>query len=79
MQKAGLAASTAPVSHTEARWRLPQYYLNLVGRRIFAILLAFHGVCAFALITLAVCLRKSRVAPGVIRPLIAREIWGFSF
>jgi phospholipid/cholesterol/gamma-HCH transport system permease protein len=42
---------------------------------VFTFLLALHGVGAFALITLGVLLRKWRVAPAVLHPLVAREIW----
>jgi len=53
---------------------LSRIYATLIGRQIFAFLLALHGVGAFALITLGVLLRKSSVARSVVRPLIAREI-----
>jgi phospholipid/cholesterol/gamma-HCH transport system permease protein len=57
-----------------ARAGLPRFYTDFIGRRVFALLLALHGVGAFALITLGVMLRKFRVAPQVVRPLVAREI-----
>ncbi len=53
---------------------MSRYYSDLVGRRVFDFLLALHGVGAFALITLGVLLRNFRVAPAVVRPLVAREI-----
>lgn len=53
----------------------PRFYTDFIGRRVFAFLLALHGVGAFALITLGVLLRKFRVAPQVIRPLVSREIF----
>lgn len=49
-------------------------YADFIGRRVFAFLLALHGVGAFALITLGVMLRKFSVARTVVRPLVAREI-----
>lgn len=49
-------------------------YTDFIGRRVFAFLLALHGVGAFALITLGVMLRKFSVARSVVRPLVAREI-----
>jgi phospholipid/cholesterol/gamma-HCH transport system permease protein len=52
-----------------ARW-----YAEALGRRVFHWLTAAHGVLAFALIAAGVLLRKFRVAPAVLRPLVAREI-----
>lgn len=57
------------------RTGLGRLYTDLIGRRVFAFLLALHGVGAFALITLGVLLRKISVARPVIRPLVAREIF----
>ena len=54
---------------------LPRFYTHLIGRRVFGLVLALHGVGAFALITLGVLLRKSRVARHVVWPLVAREIY----
>jgi phospholipid/cholesterol/gamma-HCH transport system permease protein len=56
------------------RGGLSRFYADLIGRRVFAFLLALHGVGAFALITLGVLLRKFGVARAVFRPLVAREI-----
>jgi phospholipid/cholesterol/gamma-HCH transport system permease protein len=67
--------ATLPPPPARARARLPRSYTDFIGRRVFAFLLALHGVGAFALITLGVLLRKWRVAPGVLRPLVVREIW----
>jgi phospholipid/cholesterol/gamma-HCH transport system permease protein len=73
MQDADTVMFPAPVDQG-ARPGLPRLYSELVGRRVFGILLAIHGVGAFALITLGVMLRKFRVARHVIWPLVAREI-----
>jgi phospholipid/cholesterol/gamma-HCH transport system permease protein len=70
MQEADTSMFIAP----EPRAKLSRFYADLVGRRVFAFLLAMHGVGAFALITLGVLLRKFSVARSVVRPLIAREI-----
>lgn len=53
---------------------LSRFYADIVGRRVFAFLLALHGIGAFALITLGVLLRKAGSASAVVRPLIAKEI-----
>lgn len=73
MQEADTTMFPAPPD-PGARPALPRLYSELVGRRVFGILVAFHGVGAFALITLGVLLRKFRVARHVIWPLVAREI-----
>jgi len=74
MPEAGPATFTAPSPRARARWGLPRFYSDSVGRRVFAFLQALHGVGAFALITFGVLLRSFRVARPVMRPLIAREI-----
>jgi phospholipid/cholesterol/gamma-HCH transport system permease protein len=74
MPETGPTTCTAPPPRVGARWGLTRYYSDVIGRRVFAFLLALHGVGAFALITLGVLLRNFRVAQPVIRPLIAREI-----
>ncbi|MGH7952249.1 MAG: ABC transporter permease [Limisphaerales bacterium] len=53
---------------------LPRTYSDYLGRKLFLFLLTIQGLGAFALITLAVILRKFRVAPNVIRPMIRQEI-----
>jgi phospholipid/cholesterol/gamma-HCH transport system permease protein len=53
---------------------LPRSYTNYLGRKLFLFLLTVQGLGAFALITLGVILKKFRVAPNVMRPLIRREI-----
>jgi phospholipid/cholesterol/gamma-HCH transport system permease protein len=53
---------------------LPRTYTDYLGRKLFLFLLTIQGLGAFALITLGVILRKFRVAPNVIRPMIRREI-----
>lgn len=70
MQESETTILAAPMSR--AGW--PRLYTDLIGRRVFAFLLALHGIGAFALITLGVLLRKFSVATPVVRPLIAREI-----
>lgn len=70
MQEADTTMFAAP----EPRAKLSRFYTDLIGRRVFAFLLALHGVGAFALITLGVLLRKFNAARSVVRPLIAREI-----
>lgn len=59
----------------EMRGGWSRFYGDFIGRRVFAFLVALHGVGAFALITLGVLLRKFGVARAVVRPLIAREIY----
>jgi phospholipid/cholesterol/gamma-HCH transport system permease protein len=53
---------------------LPRTYTDYLGRKLFLFLITVQGLGAFALITLAVILRKFRVAPNVIRPMIRKEI-----
>lgn len=53
---------------------LPRSYSNFLGRKLFLFVLTVQGLAAFALITLAVILRKFRVASRVIHPMIRREI-----
>jgi phospholipid/cholesterol/gamma-HCH transport system permease protein len=71
MQEADTTMLTAP--GTRGVWS--RFYGDFIGRRVFAFLVALHGVGAFALITLGVLLRKFGVASAVVRPLIAREIY----
>ena len=56
------------------RAALPKSYTDLLGRKLFLLLLTVQGLVAFALITLGVILRKSGVARNVIRPRIRQEI-----
>lgn len=67
------AAPTLPVASSR-RSGVMRFGTEFIGRRAFNILVALHGVGAFALITLGVMVRKLGVARTVIRPLIAREI-----
>ena len=53
---------------------MPKSYTDYLGRKLFVFLLTVQGLAAFALITLGVMLRKSRVAKNVIRPRIRQEI-----
>jgi phospholipid/cholesterol/gamma-HCH transport system permease protein len=53
---------------------LPKSYSDFLGRKMFLFLLTVQGLGAFALITLGVILRKYRVAPNVIHPMVRQEI-----
>lgn len=53
---------------------LPKTYTDYIGRKLFRFLLTAQGIFAFALITLAVMVRKLNVASAVIHPMIRREI-----
>jgi phospholipid/cholesterol/gamma-HCH transport system permease protein len=53
---------------------LPRSYTDLLGRKLFLFLITVQGLGAFALITLAVILKKSGVAKNVIHPRIRQEI-----
>jgi phospholipid/cholesterol/gamma-HCH transport system permease protein len=63
---------------SEKKWLrrapLPRTYSDFLGRKLFMFLLTAQGISAFALITLAVIIRKFNVAPAVVRPMIRREI-----
>src|SRR5262245_44787302 len=52
---------------------LPHSVTNYFGRKLFRFLLTIQGLGAFGLITLAVILRKARVARHLVRTLIAHE------
>lgn len=67
-------AETPTLAAPAPRARLAHFYMDLIGRRVFAVLQALHGVGAFALITFGVMLRKFSLARSVVRPLIAHEI-----
>ena len=47
---------------------LPRSYTDYLGRQLFLLLLTVQGLAAFAMITLGVILKKSRVAWPVIQP-----------
>ncbi|MGH7978694.1 MAG: hypothetical protein ACREE6_04920, partial [Limisphaerales bacterium] len=53
---------------------LPRTYTDFLGRKLFMFLLTAQGISAFAIITLAVIVRKLYVARAVIHPMIRREI-----
>lgn len=53
---------------------LPRNYSNFLGRKLFLFLITVQGLGAFALITLAVIVKKFNVASNVIHPMIRREI-----
>ena len=57
-------------------WRapLPRGYTRYIGRQLLRLLLTVQGLGAFALITLGVMVRKFRVAPHVIHPLIRTQL-----
>jgi phospholipid/cholesterol/gamma-HCH transport system permease protein len=63
---------------SEKQWQrrapLPRSYTDFLGRKLFMFLITVQGLAAFALITLAVILKKFNVAPHVIHPMIRREI-----
>lgn len=63
---------------SEKKWLrrapLPRTYSDFLGRKLFMLLLTAQGISAFALITLAVIVRKINVASAVIHPMIRREI-----
>jgi len=72
----GNLAKTFTLTDTQLfrRAALPKSYTDLLGHKLFLFLLTVQGLVAFALITLGVTLRKSGVAPNVIRPRIRQEI-----
>ena len=53
---------------------LPRSYTDFLGRKIFLFLLTVQGLVAFALITLGVVVRKSRVAYNVMQSRVRQEI-----
>ena len=63
---------------SEKKWLrrapLPRTYTDCLGRKLFMFLLTAQGIGAFALITLAVIVRKFNVASAVIHPMMRREI-----
>src|SRR5471032_1199453 len=72
----GNLARTFELTNTEVfrRAPLPRSYSDFLGRKLFLFLLTVQGLGAFSLITFGVLLKKFRVAPNVMRPLIRREI-----
>jgi phospholipid/cholesterol/gamma-HCH transport system permease protein len=56
------------------RVALSKSYTDLLGRKLFLLLLTIQGLGAFALITLGVMLKKSGVAQNVMGPRIRQEI-----
>src|SRR5882724_12211783 len=56
------------------RAAMPKSYTDLLGRKLFLALLTVQGLGAFALITLAVILKKFGVARSVIAPRVRQEI-----
>ena len=53
---------------------LPKSYTDFIGRKLFLAILTAQGLGAFALITLAVILKKSGVAQSVMQPRVRHEI-----
>lgn len=68
----------ANLFRTEKLWLqrapLPRGYTDFLGRKLLLFFLTAQGIVAFALITLAVIVRKLNVASSVIHPMIRREI-----
>ena len=74
MQKGNASTFDSPRVRFVLQMPVPPFFSNYLGRKLFRFLLTIQGLGAFALITLGVMLTKFRVARGVIRPLILREI-----
>jgi len=53
---------------------MPKSYTDRLGRKIFLALMTVQGLGAFALITLAVILKKTQVARRVVQPRVRQEI-----
>ncbi len=72
----GNLAKTIELVNTQVfrRAMLPKSYTDRLGRKLFLLLLTVQGLGAFALITLGVMVKKFRVAPRVLQPLVRREI-----
>jgi phospholipid/cholesterol/gamma-HCH transport system permease protein len=63
-----------PPSRLLRRAPSPKSFTDRLARRVFLALLTVQGLGAFALITLGVILKKSRVARDVIAPLTRQQI-----
>jgi phospholipid/cholesterol/gamma-HCH transport system permease protein len=74
VQKGNVSAFDSPQVRFLLRMPLPPRFTNFLGRKLFRALLTIQGLGAFGLITLAVILRKARVARHLIRPLIGHEV-----
>ncbi len=63
-------------SDTALLWRsaLPRSYVNFIGRKLLRFLGTLQGLGAFVLITLGVIVRKARVAPAVLRPMVFTQL-----
>src|SRR2546421_11385131 len=72
--KGNVSAFDSPQVRFLLRMPLPRSFTNYLGRKLFRFLLTVQGLGAFGLITLAVILRKARVARHLMRPLIAHEV-----
>ena len=63
-------------SDTALLWRsaLPRSYVKFIGRKLLRCLGTLQGLGAFVLITLGVIVRKARVAPAVLRPMVFTQL-----
>ena len=75
MQKGMATTLETPRGRGLAGMRLPESPTRAAGQLFFRALFTLQGLGAFALITLAVMLRKSGTAGKVIRPAIIAEIY----
>jgi phospholipid/cholesterol/gamma-HCH transport system permease protein len=73
MAKGNVSAFETPQGRFLLRMPLPPSFFSFFGRKLFRFLLTVQGLGAFALITLAVILRKFGIARRVIWPAILRE------
>lgn len=73
MPKGNVSAFDSPQVRFLLRMPLPASAANYLGRKLFRFLLTVQGLGAFAIITLGVIIRRSRVSRHVIWPLIFQE------
>lgn len=62
-------------THQRARARFVRTYLNWIGRWILRIIRGIQGIGAFALITIAVTIRKFYVSHHVVHPVLRMQIY----
>ena len=74
MESEKLTAPAESPTRRVRRMSSPKSFTDGLTRRLFLTLLTIQGLGAFALITLGVILKKSRVARPVIAPLTRKEI-----
>lgn len=60
---------------SHAGGRFVRSYLNWIGRWIIKIIRGIHGIGAFALITVAVSVRKFYTAHHVVHPILRQQIY----